>query len=148
MVAGDESSGEGADDRSKPLERMATTTRFQIQQRRAAACLHQLIHHLQLRHRFWPIATVTNDAVDPDPTPPASRPFVGDHNRSVAVRPRPEHCPSTHHAHAPSQASAIPLLHPPQQHASLDRIRPPSSIFPNPSTNPPKPTADQSAITI
>ncbi|KAL5980663.1 hypothetical protein ACLOJK_028571 [Asimina triloba] len=39
MAAGDESSGEGVVDRSKPLERTAITTRFQIQQRRAAACL-------------------------------------------------------------------------------------------------------------
>ncbi|KAL5980095.1 hypothetical protein ACLOJK_036562 [Asimina triloba] len=30
MAAGNESSGEGADDRSKPLERTATTMRFQI----------------------------------------------------------------------------------------------------------------------
>ncbi|KAL6003760.1 hypothetical protein ACLOJK_004306 [Asimina triloba] len=39
MAARDESSDEGAVDRSKPLERTAIMTRFQIQQRRAAACL-------------------------------------------------------------------------------------------------------------
>ncbi|KAL5977351.1 hypothetical protein ACLOJK_021697 [Asimina triloba] len=52
MAADDESSGEGADDRSKPLERTATTTRFQIQRSSPDPDAHQADpHHAHARSR-------------------------------------------------------------------------------------------------
>ncbi|KAL5979754.1 hypothetical protein ACLOJK_041401 [Asimina triloba] len=79
MAAGDESSGEGADDRSKPLERTATMMRFQIQRcNRPMPSTHE------------PAALPTDRQLIDGETPAANR---------------PPSVPSVQHQSAPSPSS-------------------------------------------
>ncbi|KAL5988988.1 hypothetical protein ACLOJK_027090 [Asimina triloba] len=87
MAAGDESSGEGADDRSKPLERTATMMRFQIQ-----------THIKQISIK--PISLSRSDAHKKPISSPSSTICIS------SVRHHPD--PATHETHQQRLANAHP----------------------------------------
>ncbi|KAL6003961.1 hypothetical protein ACLOJK_004507 [Asimina triloba] len=76
-------------------------------------CPHFLQQIYNGQHRS-PWQSVPNSNCSPAASDPASTVWT--------TSSSPDRTKQPHHAHAPSRASAIPSLRPPQQHASLDPI--------------------------